>query len=201
MGTTAPWLLEQGVDVVARLDAAKPWLVDSSWNVAEDIPDVFSNANPQAVIVGAGDKAYVLPYLRNAISVIDTSSAVDGGLPLKTIDLSALVQAGEMCIRDSSLPRPRSLLRPLSREEVDRGSELVLAVPWQCALLGRLAEATVRLTRPAREDPALRPEPAVRRRNVPLDPLRSHPVEHRAQSHSGLAAQAGPSSLAFPRRP
>jgi hypothetical protein len=94
VGTTAPWLLEQGVDVVARLDAAKPWLVDSSWNVAEDIPDVFSNANPQAVIVGAGDKAYVLPYLRNAISVIDTSSAVDGGLPLKTIDLSALVQAG-----------------------------------------------------------------------------------------------------------
>jgi|HubBroStandDraft_1064217.scaffolds.fasta_scaffold11900_3 hypothetical protein len=94
VGTTAPWLLEQGVDVVARLDAAKPWLVDSSWNVAEDIPDVFSNADPQAVIVGAGDKAYVLPYLRNAITVIDTSSAVDGGLPLKTIDLSALVQAG-----------------------------------------------------------------------------------------------------------
>jgi hypothetical protein len=94
VGPTAPWLLEQGVDVVARLDGEKPWLVDSSWNVAQDIPDVDSNANPQAVIVGAGDKAYVLPYGRNAITVIDTASNVDGGLPLKTIDLSALVQAG-----------------------------------------------------------------------------------------------------------
>ena len=31
---TAPFLLEQAADVVARLDTAKPWTIDSTWNVA-----------------------------------------------------------------------------------------------------------------------------------------------------------------------
>ncbi len=39
LGTTstaspAPYLLEQEVDVVARLDRSRPWVIDSSWNVA-----------------------------------------------------------------------------------------------------------------------------------------------------------------------
>jgi hypothetical protein len=95
VGSTAPWLLEQAVDIVARLDDARPWVIDSSWNVAQAVPDASdSYADPQAVIVAAGTKAYVLPYNRNAISVIDTSSGLEGGVPTKTIDLSALVQAG-----------------------------------------------------------------------------------------------------------
>jgi hypothetical protein len=93
LGTSAPWLLEQSADVVARLDATKPWVIDASWSVARPPADA-SNTDPQAVVVNAGTKAYVLPYLRNAISVIDTSTSQDGALPTKSIDLSALVQDG-----------------------------------------------------------------------------------------------------------
>ncbi len=101
VGSTSPWLLEQGADVVAKLDPVKPWSVDSSWSIpsgpavvtdAGSLPGTY--ADPQAVIVNAGTKAYVLPYLTNAISVIDTSVAADAGAPTKQIDLSSLVQAG-----------------------------------------------------------------------------------------------------------
>jgi hypothetical protein len=96
-GTTAPWLLEQSTDVVARLDPVEPWVVDSSWSVAmNDLTDagyaqVYSD--PQAVLVGAGPKAYVLRYNRNLVGILDTSSAVDGGVPIGSVDLSGEVQA------------------------------------------------------------------------------------------------------------
>jgi len=97
VGTTAPWLLEQATDVVARLDARQPWVVDASWNVAmNDLTDAGyaqSYADPQAVIVGAGPKAYVLRYNRNLVGILDTSSAADGGVPIGSIDLSGEVQA------------------------------------------------------------------------------------------------------------
>jgi len=96
---TNPWLLEQGLDIVDRLDPLQPWVVRSSWNVA--LGDYAADAgysspysDPMGVIVGAGSKAYVLRYTRNLIAVIDTSSVVDGGAPLKTIDLSGQLQAG-----------------------------------------------------------------------------------------------------------
>jgi hypothetical protein len=100
IGTTAiapgsPWLLEQAVDVVARLDPVQPWKVASSWNVAlndrRDGGDAY--ADPDAVVVGAGSKSYVLRYTRNEIAVIDSSVVADGGAPLGTIDLSGQVQA------------------------------------------------------------------------------------------------------------
>jgi hypothetical protein len=90
----APWLLVQSLDVVARLDGAQPWVVDSSWSVAlSDGPDAAgAYADPVATIVGAANKAYVLRYTRNEIAVIDPTQMVDGGAPTKTIDLSGLVQ-------------------------------------------------------------------------------------------------------------
>ena len=102
MTVTTPsnaWLLEQGLDVVARLDPLQPWVVRSSWNVALDDYAADSGysspySDPMAVVAGAGSKAYVLRYTRNLIAVIDTSSDVDGGAPLKTVDLSGQVQAG-----------------------------------------------------------------------------------------------------------
>jgi len=97
VGATAPWLLEQSTDVVARLDAQEPWVVDSSWSVAmNDFTDAGyaqSYSDPQAVLVGAGTKAYVLRYNRNLVGVLDTSSAVDGGVPIGSVDLSGEVQA------------------------------------------------------------------------------------------------------------
>jgi hypothetical protein len=104
IGTTvitpsSPFLLEQGNDIVARLDPLQPWVTRSSWNVAlndyqADAGLSTSYSDPIAVVVGAGTKAYVLRYTRNLIAVIDTASDVDGGAPMKTIDLSSQVQAG-----------------------------------------------------------------------------------------------------------
>jgi len=50
-------------------------------------------SDPQAVLVGAGPKAYVLRYNRNLVGILDTSSAVDGGVPIGSVDLSGEVQA------------------------------------------------------------------------------------------------------------
>jgi len=94
---TDPWLLEQGNDVVARLDPSQPWVVRSSWSVAmNDLTDAgYASAysDPQAVVVAAGTKAYVLRYARNLIAIIDPSQNVDGGLPTASIDLSGQLQA------------------------------------------------------------------------------------------------------------
>jgi hypothetical protein len=97
-GATAPWLLEQSTDVVARLDAQHPWVLDSSWNVAlNDLTDAGyaqSYSDPQAVLVTAGTKAYVLRYTRNLVAIINPSVVADGGAPTGTIDLSSELQAG-----------------------------------------------------------------------------------------------------------
>jgi len=104
IGTTfvtpnSPWLLEQASDVVARLDPLKPWQVQSSWNVA--LSDYFADAgfsssysDPDAIVVGAGTKTYVLRYTRNLIAVLDSSQVVDGGAPVHAIDLSSQLQVG-----------------------------------------------------------------------------------------------------------
>jgi hypothetical protein len=102
LGTTyargdEPWLLEQRADLVAKLDRQAPWRIVSSWNVAlgdrTDGGDPY--ADPYAVVVPAGNKGYVLRYTRNAIAVIDPSQTVDGGAPVKTIDLGSLVQSAD----------------------------------------------------------------------------------------------------------
>jgi hypothetical protein len=102
LGTTStaspsPYLLEQKSDVVARLDGQQPWVIDSSWNVAlnDAVDGGDSYSDPQAVVVTAGTKAYVLRYTRNEIAVIDPSQIVDGGAPTKSIDLSSMVQAAD----------------------------------------------------------------------------------------------------------
>jgi hypothetical protein len=98
VGTTAPWVLEESTDVVGRLDAQEPWVIDSSWNVAmNDLTDAGyaqPYSDPTAVVVGAGTKAYVLRYNRNLVAILDTSQNVDGGAPAGSIDLSGEVQTG-----------------------------------------------------------------------------------------------------------
>jgi hypothetical protein len=100
IGTTTtlapdPYLLEQANDVVAKLDRAQPWIMRSSWSVKlSDRQDGgASYSDPSAVVVGVGNKAYVLRYTRNQIAIIDTSQTADAGAPLGTIDLAPLVQA------------------------------------------------------------------------------------------------------------
>jgi hypothetical protein len=71
-------------------------MVRSSWNVAlNDLTDAgfaSSYSDPDAVVVGAGTKAYVLRYTRNLVAVLDTTQAADAGAPLSTIDLGGQTQ-------------------------------------------------------------------------------------------------------------
>ena len=89
-----PYLMEQATDVIARLDAKRPWEVVSSWNVAGDdrTDGGKSNANPSAVVVPDCGKGYVLRFNRNKIAVIDTTKVADGGAAESYIDLSSLLQ-------------------------------------------------------------------------------------------------------------
>lgn len=115
-GTTAPWLLGEATDVVARLDAQKPWTIDAAWNVAMNDYEADAGysenySDPQAVIVGAGSKAYVLRYTRNLVAILDTAGGADSGAPaadagtagdsgvglgtpVGSVDLSSELQAG-----------------------------------------------------------------------------------------------------------
>ncbi len=96
-GTSGPYLLQEGKDVVTRLDPAQPWKARSSWSVGlgDQKDGGESYADPVQVVQVAPDKAYVLRYNRNAIAVIDPSADVDGGAPKGTIDLSALQQPND----------------------------------------------------------------------------------------------------------
>ena len=92
-----PYLLEQANDVVARLDAKRPWEIISSWNVAGDdkVDGGTPNANPATVVVPDCGKGYVLRFNRNKIAVIDTTKIADAGAPESFIDLAPLLQASD----------------------------------------------------------------------------------------------------------
>ena len=93
----SPFLLEQVSDVVAELNAAQPWNVQSSWSTAmsDSVDGGAYYSDPVQVIVGSPKNAYILRYQRNNIAVFDPSSAADGGSPMSSVDLSSFVQAGD----------------------------------------------------------------------------------------------------------
>jgi hypothetical protein len=100
-----PWLLEQSNDVVARMDRVDPWVVRSSWNVAmhDQIDGGDTYSDPDAVVVSAGTKAYVLRFTRNDIAILDPSGTADGGAPMGSIDVSGQVQpAGDGIVEMSA---------------------------------------------------------------------------------------------------
>ncbi len=87
-----PYLLQQSEDIVTRLDAKEPWKVVSSWSVKEGDAGY---ADPTAMVVPTCEKGYVVRFKRNTIAVLDTTKNVDGGAPVKTIDLTSLLQPGD----------------------------------------------------------------------------------------------------------
>ena len=91
------WLLEQAVDVVAKMDRMEPWKIRGTYDVAlgdrKDGGDPYSD--PVAVVASAGTKAYVLRYTRNAIAVISPATEADGSAAIKSIDLSSLAFASD----------------------------------------------------------------------------------------------------------
>jgi hypothetical protein len=92
-----PYLLQQASDIVARLDAKRPWEILSSWNVAGDdgVDGGMPNANPATVVVPNCSEGYVLRFNRNKIAVIDTTKVADAGVPERFIDLAPLLQAND----------------------------------------------------------------------------------------------------------
>jgi hypothetical protein len=93
---TDPYVVEQGGDVVARMNAQRPWEPVAKWNVAgDDRTDGGPNAQPVSVVVPSCKKGYVLRFESNKIAVIDTNHTGEAGMPESYIDLSSLVQASD----------------------------------------------------------------------------------------------------------
>lgn len=92
-----PYVVEQTNDLVARMDAKKPWEPLATWNVAGDdkLDGGSANAQPVSVVVPDCDKGYVLRFNRNKIAVIDTNKVADGGAAESYLDLTPLLQAGD----------------------------------------------------------------------------------------------------------
>ena len=92
-----PYVVEQKNDLVARMDAKRPWEPLATWSVVGDdkADGGDPNAQPIAVVVPDCDKGYVLRFNRNKIAVIDTNQVADGGAAVSYLDLSSLVQAGD----------------------------------------------------------------------------------------------------------
>ena len=82
------FVLERGIGKVVVLDHAQPWTAKTTIDV-NDMPDAATpyGANPHAVVLTTGTKAYVARYASNVVSIVDVASgAVTGSL-----DLSAFV--------------------------------------------------------------------------------------------------------------
>lgn len=92
-----PFVVEQANDVVARMNAQKPWEPIATWNVAGDdkADGGDPNAQPIGIVVPTCTKGYVLRFNRNKIAVVDTTKASDGGAPESFLDLSSLLQADD----------------------------------------------------------------------------------------------------------
>lgn len=93
---TDPYVVEQANDIVARMNASRPWEPVSTWNVSgDDRKDGGPGAQPVNVVVPSCDKGYVLRFESNKIGIIDTNKVSDGGALEGYVDLSSLVQAND----------------------------------------------------------------------------------------------------------
>jgi hypothetical protein len=81
------FVLERSIGDVVSLSPAQPWTARATIDV-NDTPDAGSYAaNPRAIVVTAGTKAYVARYTSNVAKVVDIASGATSG----SIDLSAFV--------------------------------------------------------------------------------------------------------------
>ena len=92
-----PYVVEQKNDVVARMNAQRPWEPISTWSVlGDDLKDGGDpNAQPIGIVVPSCAKGYVLRFNRNKIAVIDTTVVADGGAASSYLDLSPLLQPND----------------------------------------------------------------------------------------------------------
>lgn len=90
-----PFVVEQASDVVAKMNAQRPWEPLSTWDVGgDDARDGGAEtAQPVGIVVPTCTKGYVLRFNRNKIAVVDTTKVADGGAAESYLDLSSLLQA------------------------------------------------------------------------------------------------------------
>ncbi len=85
------FVLERAIGKVISLDPTRPWTARSTIDI-NDGPDAASYAaDPHAIVVAAGDKAYVARYASNTLKVVDVASGAVTG----SVDLSAFVAADD----------------------------------------------------------------------------------------------------------
>jgi hypothetical protein len=90
---TDPYVFEQDNDVIARMNAQRPWEPVSTWSVAGSDPiDGGAKAQPIGIVVPTCEKGFVLRFNRNKIAVIDTNEQGDASAAQSYLDLAALLQ-------------------------------------------------------------------------------------------------------------
>jgi hypothetical protein len=97
IGAASPWAFDPQRELVLKMSAVQPWIVESSWSISADGRDGGPYAGPDWISVaetGSG-KAYVTRYSSNRMYVLDLGAVSDGGAPSTTIDLSSFLQAGD----------------------------------------------------------------------------------------------------------
>jgi hypothetical protein len=93
---TDPYVFEQDNDVIARMNAQRPWEPVSTWSVAGADPiDSGAKAQPIGIVVPTCEKGFVLRFNRNKVAVIDTNKVGDASAAESYLDLGALLQPGD----------------------------------------------------------------------------------------------------------
>lgn len=81
------FVLEQGLGNVLVLDQAHPWMAARTIDVNDSADAAPLTANPHAIVVTTGTKAYVARYASNVVKIVDVGSGAVTG----SVDLSAFV--------------------------------------------------------------------------------------------------------------
>jgi hypothetical protein len=81
------FVLEQGLGKVLVLDQAHPWMAAKTIDVNDSADAALLAANPHAIVLTTGTKAYVARYSSNVVKIVDVGSGAVTG----SVDLSAFV--------------------------------------------------------------------------------------------------------------
>ncbi|MDB4933786.1 MAG: hypothetical protein JWP87_758 [Labilithrix sp.] len=93
---TDPYVFEQDNDLIARMNAQRPWEPVSTWSVAGSDPiDGGAKAQPIGIVVPTCEKGFVLRFNRNKVAVIDTNEHGDASAAESYLDLASMVQPGD----------------------------------------------------------------------------------------------------------
>lgn len=85
------FVLQRDLGNVITLDATHPWTASKTIDIKEAPDAADGTANPHAVVVTTGSKAYVARYSSNSVKIVDTAT----GLATGTLDLLPYLTVGD----------------------------------------------------------------------------------------------------------